>query len=330
MNLSLAKQSTLLAVLTAAVLSNSPAHAQTVVSTTTFATGTGVNSTNPDSICSDGNSIWVSYTNTSTGTGTGNSTVVEYDLTGTVKNMYTIPGSVDGLQADTKGRIVALQNQDGNSTVTLINPKTGIVPGSPFTYAVTSATQGYDDIAFLTAGAFVSRTNPASPKDPIIQLLDQVKSPIAVDNILLEGATGTNLATGTKNQPLPDSDPDSLKASPAGGLVLSSGSDGAIIFVNKPGTSSQSVGFLQLLDQKGAKVSSLDDVAFATNATGTFYVSDTNANQVVAIKMSGLTVNSLFASIGSLNSFVSVDTKTGKVKPIVTTFKGPRGILFLK
>ncbi len=324
------KNTVLAAAFSAALLLGGTLHGQSIVSVTTFATGTAVNSTKPDSICSDGKSIWVAYGNTSVSTGGGNSTVVEYDLTGTVKQMFTLAGSVDGLKADPKGILWALQNQDGNSTLTYINPKSGIVGGSPFTYAVPSATQGYDDVVFEAGKVFASHTNPAAPTDAIIQYYDTTKSPLSLTDVLLFGATGTNLATGAAGQPLPDNDPDSLKATPAGGLMLSSGDDGALIFVNKPATLSQEVAFLQLIDSTGANVSGLDDAVFPSSTSGTFFVTDTNNNQVIAIKMTGLKIGSLYASVGSLNAFTSVDLKTGKVTPLVGTFNGPHGILFLK
>ncbi len=318
-----------LALIAATLGASTAGLAQSIVSVSTFVTGTAVNSTKPDSICSDGKSIWVAYGNDSVSTGGGNSTVVAYNAAGSVIKMFTIAGSVDGLKAASNGMILALQNQDGNSTLTVIDPVKGVVAGSPFTYAVASATQGYDDVAFLDGKTFVSRTNPAAPSDPIVQYIDKIKSPISVTDVLLAGATGINLATGGTGQALPDSDPDSLKSTPGGGLMLTSGSDGALIFIHQPATSSQSVGFLQLVDSTGAKVSSLDDVVFAGSTSGTFYVSDTSNNQVVAIKMQGLTKDAMYGSVGSLNAFCYIDRKTGKVTPLVSTFNGPHGILFV-
>ena len=69
---------------------------------------------------------------------------------------------------------------------------------------------------------------------------------------------------------------------------------------------------------------------FAGSNSGTFYVSDTSNNQVVAVKMTGLKVGSMYGSVGSLNAFSYVDAKTGVVTPVVTTFNGPHGILFLQ
>src|SRR6516164_8504744 len=122
----------------------SSAYAQSVRRITTFATGTAVKATQPDSIALSKNSVWVSYTNGADSTGlSGSSTIVQYKLNGQVRHTNSIAGSVDGLKVDTRtGRVWALQNQDGNSTLSLISPKTHTLSG-PIPYAVTSATQGY-------------------------------------------------------------------------------------------------------------------------------------------------------------------------------------------
>jgi len=68
---------------------------------------------------------------------------------------------------------------------------------------------------------------------------------------------------------------------------------------------------------------------YATSTSGTFYLSDTSNNRVLAIEAANLRKNSLFASVGSLNAFVEVDQKTGLVKPLVKNLNGPHGNLFL-
>ena len=304
-------------------------NAQTIRRVSTFATGAGVNATAPDSIALGNNSIWVSYANGADSTGlSGGSTVVQYRFNGKVRHTYSIPGSVDGLKVDPRtGLVWALQNQDGNSTLTLINPKTNTLTG-PIPYAVTSATQGYDDVVFRFDKMFLSYTNPAAPTDPTIQLLKNGSDPLVVTPILLMGATGTILATGAV-EPTAHNDPDSLKLTPNGDLMLSSGDDGQLIFVSHPGSHDQSVSFLTLLDQTGARVKGLDDAVFATDERGTFYLTDTNNNRVLKIEAEDLPIGSLYASVGSLNEFTSVDLKTGKVTAVLSGLNGPHGILFL-
>src|SRR5215467_8677516 len=127
----------------------SSAFAQNIRRITTFATGTAVNATGPDSINLSRNSVWVSYTNGADSTGlSGSSTIVQYKRNGQVRYTYSIAGSVDGLKVDPRtGLVWALQNQDGNSTLSLIDPKKHTVSG-PIPYAVASSIRGYDDVVF--------------------------------------------------------------------------------------------------------------------------------------------------------------------------------------
>jgi hypothetical protein len=306
--------------------------AQTIRPYTIFATGTDVKATGPDSITVGRHSVWVSFTNgaNSTGQGGGKSTIVQYDFEGHVQHQYSIAGSVDGLKQDPRSGVVwALQNQDGNSTLTLIDSEDGTV-SSPLDYAVKSDAHGYDDVVFLGKQVFLSYTNPALATDATIQLLENRSSPLKVTPVLTMGTTGTDLATGQKNKPTTQSDPDSLKSTPSGGLMLTSGADGQLIFVEHPGKPNQTVAFLTLLDPSSGKaVSGLDDALFVTAEKGTFYLTDTGNNRVLTFQAEDLTPGSLFACVGSLNQFVKVDLKTGFVTALVTHLKGPHGLAFV-
>jgi hypothetical protein len=309
-----------------------PAGAQTVRSISTFAHGLAVQSTGPDSITVGGGFVWVSYTNGADSTGlTGSSTVVQYDLMGNVKHKFTIAGSVDGLKRDPgTGLIWALQNQDGNSTLTIIDPRTGmIVSGSPFQYAAKSGARGYDDVVFRGGKVYLSYTNPTGPTDPTIQLLENGSNPLVVSPILLQGARGTDLATGKTNQATTQNDPDSMKLTPDGRLMLTSGDDGQLIFVAHPGAPDQSVSFLSLLDSGGNHVSGLDDAVFATAERGIFYLADTGNNQVLTIVVDDLPGGSLYASVGSLNVLGKVDLRTGRVVSLVPGLNAPHGLVFV-
>jgi hypothetical protein len=305
------------------------AAAQTFHPYSIFATGSAVSATGPDSITVGNGSVWVSYTNTSVSTGGGSSTVVQYSLDGKVQHTYSIAGSVDGLKIEPRtGLVWALQNQDGNSTLTLIDPLYGTT--SFLHYAVTLTMQGYDDVAFDGNKIFLSYTNPVLSTDPTIQLLENRSSPLIVTPVLTMGATGVNLATGQSNQSTTQNDPDSLKTTPGGDLVLTSGDDGQLIFVSRPGTPNQSVSFLTLLDPStGNAVSGLDDAVFVTAEAGTFYLSDTNNNRVLTIPAEGLKPGTLYACIGSLNEFAKVDLATGFVTAIVPNLKAPHGLVFI-
>jgi hypothetical protein len=300
----------------------------TIDQSSIFATGTD-GETQPDSITIGKNALWAEYGNgvSSTGGG-GSSTIVEYSLSGKVEKTISIAGSVDGLKIDpTTGMVFALQNQDGNSTLSLIDPATGKVSG-PLSYSVTSATRGYDDVAFLNGAVYMSYTNPTGSGDPVLQQLTNGNQPmgtLVTTDILKDGATGTNIATGQTNQPIPLSDPDSLKTTPNGDLMLTSGADNTLTLITDPGTAAQSERFVQLTNLPAS--SSLDDVIVPTSSTGTFYLSNAGTNQIEAFKVSGLNTSDAYASVGT--EIVQVDLQTGAETPIITGLSGSHGMSFV-
>ena len=91
-----------------------------------FANGVMVGGTSPDSVTYGDGSVWIAYQNgADTAGASGSSTVVRYSPEGAIENTWTIKGNVDGLKVDpSTGLVWALQNNDGNSALTVINPTT--------------------------------------------------------------------------------------------------------------------------------------------------------------------------------------------------------------
>ena len=300
----------------------------TIERSSVFATGTG-GATQPDSLSLGRNgSLWAEYGNGADSAGAGgSSTIVEYSAKGKVEHTYTIAGLADGLKIDpATGMVFVLQNNDGNATLSLIDPKTGDVTG-PLSYAVTSATRGYDDVAFLHGQVYLSYTNPTGSGDPVLQRLLNGNMPIGAlttSTILADGATGFDLSTGQAGQPIPLSDIDSLKSTPAGGLVLTSEADNAFTLISNPGTKAQSERFVQLSNLPAG--SALDDVIIPTSSSGTFYVSNSATNQILAYKVSGLNTSDAYASVGT--EVVQVDLQTGAETPLIAGLSGAHGLAF--
>lgn len=318
-----------IAIVGASLLLVSPVRAASFT-TTVFATGGAVNANSPDSVTVGNNSVWVEYGNGASSTGgSGSSTIVQYGLNGSVQHTYSIAGSVDGLKYNPNtGQVWALQNQDANSTLTIINPTTGTT--SSFTYGPVynsmSGTRGLDDVVFNGNQTFMSVTNPGSGTDPVVVQLTNLVSPLLQSAILTSGATGTNRATGSTGT-IPATDPDSLKSGPNGSLILTGEGDHALMFINNPGQAGQSVSFLNLVNAAGATAGAPDDALFPNATAGTFYVADTGANIVYAITATGLVPNtSLYADVA--NAFSSVDPTTGVVTPIFTG-ASPHGMDFV-
>ncbi len=288
----------------------------------------------PDSLTAADKSIWVEYGNTASSTalpGTdGSSTIVQYSPLGAIENTYTIAGEADGLKVNpTTGDVWALQNQDANSTLTIINPATNQVSsqltyGSGYVYGANSA-HGFDDVAFDHGKVFLSETNPANPGDTVVAELVNGNAPfgtLETQSILRLGDTGTNMVTGETNQPLPVSDPDSLKTLPNGSLILTSEKDAAFTFIHDPGTSKQSESFINLPSGSGTP----DDAIMPNASSGTFYISSTTGNEVLKVAMTDLNIHDLYASVG--NNLDQIDPTTGAVTTLVTGVTGAHGLLF--
>ena len=280
----------------------------TTYTTSVFATGATVGSTAPDSVTYGGGSVWVEYGNGANSSDyTGTSTIVRYSTSGAVLDTYKISGSVDGLKYNqATGQVWALQNQDGNSKLSAIDPIAKTVTQYTYGAAYNSpASRGFDDVAFIGNKVFLSETNPASTSDPVVVQLNNntLSSPLNLSTI----QTGAGILA---------TDPDSLKATPTGGLILTGEGDGALTFIVNPGLATQTANSITLSGAGGATIGKPDDSVFATNSVGVFYVADTTANVVYAVSGTGLTTNSLFVSVG--NEFGNVDPSTGVVTNILS------------
>src|SRR5215469_2250160 len=322
--------------------------ADPTVSVHTFATGGAVGASQPDSITVANDTVWVQYGNGADSTGAmGSSTIVQYSLSGAPLHTYTVPGLVDGLKFNpTTGMVWALQNNDGNSTLSFINPATGTVSG-PLSYAVPpyaygpngGSGRGYDDVAFLNGKAFMSYSNPANPSDPVVQMLNQGNSPSGT-------LTTTSILTAQQTNPLfmnssqAPPDIDSLKSTPSGQLVLTSEgdgtgpgfatSDGRYTLISNPGTASQSVMNVRVTNASGVNVNMMDDVLFPGATVGTLYVADTKTNTVYAVVLTGLDPNTPIISLGSFNEVGLVNPTTGVVEmSLLGNLPAPHGMDFL-
>ena len=296
-------------------------------------------SSGPDSITLDNGTAWVAYTNGADSTGLfGHSTIVQYSASGAELHRYNLAGYVDGLKLDPyTGQMWALQNQDGNSTLTTIDPVTHVVDG-PFHYAVRSSAQGYDDVVFRGGQVFLSYTNPPGTSgDPtLVRLLDptNLTTPLKTRTILTDGTLGLDTVTG-RMEIAPQTDPDSLKLAPNGDLIFSSGNDGDILAIEHPGAPGQTMKFTPIRGVTPGNAG-LDDVILPSATSGTFYIADTKNNRVLKVHMTGLNLNDYYASVGSLNAFGQVDPSTGVFTPLVSSanapgfsFGSPHGVEFV-
>jgi hypothetical protein len=304
-----------------------------------FANTPSTSITNPDSITSFQGTVWVGYQNSSTPTGGGSSDIVQFDPTGKVLKIYAVTGRNDGLKYNPfDGKIYALQNEDANPYLALIDPVTGTM--TKYNYSAPPLHGGgYDDIVFLNGQIFISASNPnlqppsTNPPNgqniyPSIVKATLNGNQVDVTPVLMGNANLIGIETG-KTQVAPQSDPDSLKVDPSGNLVLDSQQDGDLIFLNGPGFPNQ-VGYRLHLSSSSTTQVTVDDTVFPTQASGTIYVADTPANIVYAITSKVFPPNSAFTSATDSDNYEGrIDLQTGKIAPIITGLQGPHGALFV-
>lgn len=321
------------AVASVSVLAGAPAQAAPTAasgfSVSVFATAPSGSSA-PDSISVVGNNIYVGYGNNGDPTGAGGaaSTIAEYNTSGALLNSTTVVGHNDGLRYDAaSGSLWAIQNEDANSNVVLIAPGT-LAQSSPNNFTAFPHGGGYDDAAFSGGTAFVSASNPTSNPNTAPAIVTTTLTPgqANVSGVLAGNATAHVINTGGITT-LNLQDPDLMTFDPSGQLVLDSQADQQLVFLDNPGTSSQSVSVLNLANQ-------VDDTVFSGAGQQTLLVAAKGDNAIYEITgdFAAGTAYSAAASNSAISStdFVGqLNLSTGNLSPILSGISGPGGEAFL-
>jgi hypothetical protein len=300
-------------------------------SVSVFARGGGATGyTQPDSIAIDRGNVFIGYGNgvAKDGSDGKSSTIVEYTTGGQYERQFSVVGHNDGLRFDPATHLLwAIQNEDGNPNLAIINPMTG----SRLNYTLGSVNGGggFDDVVFRNGQAYLSASNPAKNpnSDPAIVTATILGSVVATSPVLLGNATARDIATGLQTT-LNLQDPDSMTLTPKGSLLLSSQDDARLVSVNNPGAG-QTVETLALTS--AGATAKVDDTVFAA-PSGSILVSDLATNTVYDITgpltsggayTAGINQSTNDGFVGSLNQ------ATGKITPIVTGLINPRGMAAL-
>src|SRR6202051_4917734 len=117
----------------------------------------------PDSIAVLGDHVFVGYGDGNAPDGSdGKSTqIIDYSMDGKVQYSYTVKGHSDGLKVDPSTHLLwALQNEDANANLVIINPKTH--QKTLYTFGPTLHGGGYDDLVFRGCKVYISASNPAN------------------------------------------------------------------------------------------------------------------------------------------------------------------------
>jgi hypothetical protein len=203
--------------------------------------------------------------------------------------------------------------------------------GPPYMYTTPGPlARGYDDVAFLGDKVYLSYTNPVSPTDPVLQILNNGNTPsgtLTTTSILTASQTGVAVP-----------DIDSLKSTPSGELVLTSEGDGVgtgnpvatFTLIKNPGAANQTETNVQVTDTKGDPAESMDDVLFPGVTQGTLFVTDTPTNKVYEIRLTGLNPNEPIISLGSFGEVATVSPVTGVVDTVLLSgLSAPHGLDFI-
>jgi arylsulfatase A-like enzyme len=285
----------------------------------------------PDSVAVDGLNIYVGYGNgvAKDGSDGKSSTIVQYDTAGHVIQTFSVLGHNDGLKVDPTTHLLwALQNEDGNPNLVLIDP----VAGTATSYTIAAVNGGgYDDIAFLGGNIYFSASNPA--KNPntdaaVVQVtLNSSTKTATTAPILFGNAAVINLVTN-KAITLNLQDPDSMTVDKSGNLVLDSQADNEEVIIHNPGAS-QSVSLLPLSDAAnllpGAGV---DDTLFTPSSHGEIVVTDRNG-AIYLLRGSGVNSNLVLSAAQDAGELGTLNTTTGLFTPIISGLGSPRGLAFV-
>ena len=291
--------------------------------------------TGADSITSVGNDFFVGYGDHHMPDGSDglSSTIVEYSLSGSVVGSTTVLGHNDGLRYDAAtGRIWALQNEDANPNLVLINPTTLATSQA---YSIPNPHGGgYDDVAFSGGKAYLTGSNPtldANGNSLGTPALESVSVPasgstLAITPILSGTATVRNVNTNTTTT-LNLTDPDGVITTPDGSVQFTSQGDSQLITVHNPGTANQTTDELNLVAQ-------VDDIAYPSSGDGTLLFTDATTNELYSLTGTFAPGSAFVAASfpdGTANAGTSLgllDLSTGDITPLVSGVN-PGGLQFV-
>jgi hypothetical protein len=294
----------------------------------TFATSVTDVYFQPDSIAIRDNQIFIGYGNNVAPDGSDgkSSTIVEYDLKGNVITTYSVVGHNDGLKLNPyTGKLWAMQNEDGNPNLVIIDPDTR--SQTKYTFGPTPHGGGYDDIVFYGKDVFFSASNPSNNPNnaPAIVKATLNGSTVSVSPVLLGTATATDIPTDTPVS-LNLLDPDSMKLDPVGNIVLDSQADAEVVILHHAGAVDQSVYHLGLTLNGAA--AQIDDTVFATSSYGVILVSDRDGETVYAITRNIFAPDAPYSAAPT--SVAELDLSTGVLTNVVTGMVSPHGMAFLR
>ena len=336
----LAVSSVLLGLCAAAI----PAAAQTTAPVATppysievFAKGPAGTS-QPDSIVQWGDHIIVGFENgvAKDGTDGKSSTIVQFSLAGKVERTFSVPGHNDGLRIIGQDDLWALQNEDANPNLVVI--ELGAVTKKQYKFPPTPHGGGYDDMVVKNGEVFMTASNPnldamGNNVFPALVRASLSGNSVLVEPVLEGEASATDIPTGTTVK-LNLTDPDSLTMDPRGNIVLDSQADSELVFIRHPFTQEQEVGRLKITSPITGPMDAtitLDDTTFVPNPKVFLLITDLKAGTIYRMDTGvfGFEPGTAYSASDTLGLVGTLNLDNGVVTPVVTGFGSARGLIFV-
>jgi hypothetical protein len=286
----------------------------------------------PDSIAVLGDHVFVGYGdgNLPDGSDGKSNQIVEYSMNGTAEHTYTVKGHNDGLKIDPATHLLwALQNEDANPNLVIINPKTH--KQTLYTFGPTPHGGGYDDLVFRNCKVYISASNPSNNPNggPAIVRAELDGNYVDVKPVLAGTANAIDIATDATIR-LNLQDPDSMTLDPQGNIVLDSQADQELIIVSDPGEHQRVLRLsLSYRTATGTAPVEVDDTNFVTSTEGFILFADKKLNKVFALKRKAFVPGSAYTAADGGPFVGTLDLTTGVITPIVTGIGAPGGLVFV-
>ena len=289
----------------------------------------------PDSIVQWRDSVIVGFGNhvAKDGSDGKSSTLVQFSLSGNVLRTFSVPGHNDGLRVIGENDLWALQNEDANPNLVVIDLASG--HAKKYTFAPTVHGGGYDDIVVKNDEVFLTASNPnlntlGVNVFPALVRAHLSGSMVTVEPVLNGDASATDIPTGTTVQ-LNLTDPDSMTIDPRGNIVLDSQGDGELVFIRHPFAENQQVGRVLITKSTGG-ATTLDDTTFAPKGNTFLLFTDIAGDTIYRLDSPpfGFEPGVAYSASDTDGLVGTLDLDNGVVTPIVTGLGSARGMLFVR
>jgi hypothetical protein len=297
------------------------------------------NTTQPDSILVWRDSVIVGFENNVAKDGSDGkySTIVEFSESGEVRRTFSVQGHNDGLRVVGADKLWALQNEDANPNLVVIDLTNGQM--TPYKFAPTPHGGGYDDIVVTADGeVYLTASNPnlnAAGVNiyPALVRAHLHGGTVVLDPILYGNGQAVDIPTGN-TVTLNLTDPDSMTKDPNGNIVFTSQADSVLVWVSHPGTPEQTVGHLGITSSAsgpGGALITLDDTYFAPHGADYLLVSDIGTGSIYRIERTpfGFEPGQAYSASDTAGVVGTLNTDTGFLTPIVTGLNSGRGLIFV-